>query len=1019
MRILRAVALLTSCFAFAEVPAFGATVRFRTDAELVTLSERVVHARAIAQRTERGPLDPRTIYTVTTFEVIEDFTGRDPDVIDVWELGGVIGNEFMFVGGAVAYRVGEEVLVCLERGRYGLRSVAMGFSAFDVRRTTGGDGLLRRRAEDTIVVGGTAPARERSLAEFRRLAFEVKGARSRRAPLEVSLPLVTVEQPFATLGNFRWIEADSGIPIAVYKNSSAAPPIASGDGVPEIQTALAAWTNPASASIALRYAGTTLQSNPRGTWPGLGDGTCVITFEDPNRELSGSTLAIGGGSGYIGGGGIISGTEFNRLTSGFVILQNAADLAALSSTYTQSLNFTRIIQHETGHAIGFAHTPTDGSVANPPANIMNASCCSNQTPVPPALGPDDVAVLTYVYPAGPQGGPGSSAAVDPSALQFSATTTGTAFSSQTGAQDVHLTVAGSVAGSWTATPSAPWIVVSPTSGTGSATLTVSVQFAGGLPASGSAGGSIDIAFANASATAGPVAVTLMLTPSAVSTAPFGAIDTPLDHAAGVAGSIAVTGWALDNVEVSAIRIYRDPVAGETPGASVFLGNAVLLDGARPDVAAVFPTTPFNTRAGWGFLMLTNVLPNQGNGLFRLYVFADDREGHTTLLGTRTITCANSTATNPFGAIDSPAQNETISGTSYHNFGWVLGPGNRRADVPGGGTVTVLIDGVAVGTPSGWTSRPDVAALFPVAQYSGVNFALAVYTFNPATLANGVHTISWAVTDNLGGTAGVGSRYFTVANGTGVSFAAPASQLGDEVLSAPLDTTPVSARRAFNFDAPFRRIRGGADGRLTIHGEELDRFEVRLAVAGAHQYTGYVRAGGILRALPIGSWFDEETGVFVWQPGAGFVGAYDLVFVRWAAGHAIARQELRVVLNPKGSGRVGPQVMIDTPTAQQEVGQPFTVAGWAIDLDADGDPGVDAVHVWAYPLDGSAPLFVGQATSGGARPDVAAVHGDGFRASGYSLTVTDLGAGTYDVAVFAHSRVRGGFVPARVVRVTVR
>ncbi len=246
MRILRAVALLISCFAIAEVPAFGATVRFRTDAELVALSERVVHARAIAQRTEWGPLDPRTIYTVTTFEVIEDFTGRDPDVIDVWELGGVIGNEFMFVGGAVAYRVGEEVLVCLERGRYGLRSVAMGFSAFDVRRTTGGDGLLRRRVEDTIVVGATAPAGERSLAEFRRLAFEVKGARSRRAPLEVSLPLVTVEQPFATLGNFRWVEADFGIPIAWYKNSSAAPPIASGDAVPEIQTALSAWTNPAS-----------------------------------------------------------------------------------------------------------------------------------------------------------------------------------------------------------------------------------------------------------------------------------------------------------------------------------------------------------------------------------------------------------------------------------------------------------------------------------------------------------------------------------------------------------------------------------------------------------------------------------------------------------------------------------------------------------------------------------------------------------------------------------------------------
>ena len=84
-----------------------------------------------------------------------------------------------------------------------------------------------------------------------------------------------------------------------------------------------------------------------------------------------------------------------------------------------------------------------------------------------------------------------------------------------------------------------------------------------------------------------------------------------------------------------------------------------------------------------------------------------------------------------------------------------------------------------------------------------------------------------------------------------------------------------------------------------------------------------------------------------------------------------------------------------------------------------DPGVDAIHAWAYPLDGGAPIFVGQAASGGARSDVAAVYGDEFRASGYSLTVTDLAAGAYDLAVFAHSRVRGEFVPARVVRVTVR
>ena len=33
-----------------------------------------------------------------------------------------------------------------------------------------------------------------------------------------------------------------------------------------------------------------------------------------------------------------------------------------------------------------------------------------------------------------------------------------------------------------------------------------------------------------------------------------------------------------------------------------------------------------------------------------------------------------------------------------------------------------------------------------------------------TLSNGVHTISWGVTDNAGNAEGIGSRYFTVLNG---------------------------------------------------------------------------------------------------------------------------------------------------------------------------------------------------------------------------------------------------------------
>ena len=104
--------------------------------------------------------------------------------------------------------------------------------------------------------------------------------------------------------------------------------------------------------------------------------------------------------------------------------------------------------------------------------------------------------------------------------------------------------------------------------------------------------------------------------------------------------------------------------------------------------------------------------------------------------------------------------------------------------------------------------------------------------------------------------------------------------------------------------------------------------------------------------------DATTGVFTWAPGVGFVGAYDLVFVRWNGAAAVARHEVRIILEPKGSHLVGPQVVIDTPRSQQDVGQPFHFGGWAADLSASSGTGIATLHAWAYPLTGGPPVFLG-------------------------------------------------------------
>lgn len=1194
----------------------ASTVLYRTDAELVALSERIVHGRVLRQRFERP--DPRgPIYTVTTLAVLEDLTGVPGATVEVWELGGVYGDEIMFVGGAVHYAIGEEVLVFLERGRRGLRSTAMGFSRFTVQRTASRDGLpdgqLIRGMHDTVVWGAPAQLpRERSLAEFRALARQVRGrAPIRNEAAERMQPEERVSANYTLLlfGNGlspRWTQADSGTPVMWYRNSDNPAPLQSGNSDSEIQTALAAWTNPPSASIILQLGGTTTFDHTNAP-----TGTGVIIYEDPHNEIDdgGSVLAIGGGWASFGGGGTVNGTNFNRFTRGYVIFQNAGRLCTFSGgSFCQSTNFTRVLQHEIGHAIGFGHTQIDGTVPNATSNIMYPSCCSSSTPLPPALGPDDLAVLEFVYPtdtgggctyslspssvlvgnsavsssfqvvtqsgcawtaatnapsfltvtggasgtgtglvlysvaantgparsgtitaggqtftvnqnAGPscsytltpssanlspgggsgsftvttgagcewtavsnngfitvtggaagtgsgtvnysvsanglsarsgtitaggqtftinQSGTGPTMSVSRSSLYFGATHTGTTLAAKTSGQTFRITQSGAGTVTWTASSNQPWLTVTPTSGTAPSTLTVNVQHHPSLPVQGTATGAITLSFTGAGTTAGPVTVTLTTKIAGTSSAPIGSFDTPTDQATGISGSIAVTGWALDDVEVTSVRIVRSTVLG-TCVNPIPIGTATFVDGARPDIAGFFPTTPRNTRGGWGYMMLTNFLPNIGNGTFTLCAIADDAEGGSSILDVRTITLDNATATKPFGAIDTPTQGGTISGTSFTNFGWVLSRAPGRADPPGGGTVTVYIDGAPVGSPSGWTSRPDLTSLFPAAQYPGIATAAGAFTFNPQNYSEGVYSIAWAVTNNLGQSDGIGSRYFTVTSGgaleAGVVEEAAAAvveprrvsgrTLVEDVNAAPRAPDAIRARRGYDLDTPLRVARADRDGRAFIDGEELDRFELRLRPGLA----GYLRTGDGLSALPIGSNLDPATGTFTWQPGVGFIGRYDLVFVEWADGRAVSRQEVTITLHPRGSNRVGPQVVIDTPAFGAVVpgaGRQIRIGGWAVDLDDAAGTGVSTLHVWAYPVDPqtglgggvTTPTFLGATTYGGARPDVAAVFGEQYLNSGYDLVTGGLAPGTYDIAVFAWSTVRGGFVPAKVVRVHV-
>jgi hypothetical protein len=247
-------------------------------------------------------------------------------------------------------------------------------------------------------------------------------------------------------------------------------------------------------------------------------------------------------------------------------------------------------------------------------------------------------------------------------------------------------------------------------------------------------------------------------------APFGSLDTPVNNSVNVAGAVGVTGWALSTIAINNVAIWRAPVPGEAVAANglVYVGTADQINGSRPDVAARYPGYP-NNNWGWGLQVLTNELPGNGkplgNGTYTFHALATDNDGYVADIGQTTITVNNAASIAPFGTIDTPLQGGTESGT-FVNFGWALTPQPNMIPTDGS-TIEVYIDSLPVGHPVYNQPRADIEALFP--GYKNTDGAVGYFYVNTLLYQNGLHTISWLVKDNVGNAAGIGSRYFTIAN----------------------------------------------------------------------------------------------------------------------------------------------------------------------------------------------------------------------------------------------------------------
>jgi hypothetical protein len=468
----------------------------------------------------------------------------------------------------------------------------------------------------------------------------------------------------------------------------------------------------------------------------------------------------------------------------------------------------------------------------------------------------------------------------------------------TGSRSIVISNIGEGTLNWSAAADISWVNVNPSSGTGGGVLTVSANTSG--VSVGTYTGTITVSDPNATNSPQTVSVLLIVYSPGGSSPPFGDFATPI-HGSTVSSSIAVTGWVLDDLGVESVKIY----SGQT-----YIGDAVFVEGARTDIETVFPDYPQNYQAGWGYMLLTNFLPGGGNGVYTLKAIAKDIEGHQVTLGSKTITVDNVNAVKPFGAIDTPTQGGTASGSSFKNQGWVLTPLPNKVPEDGS-TIKLYIDSVLLNNPAVYNLyRSDIAGYFP--GYANSDGALAYFDIETTAYSNGVHQIFWIAADNAGNTDGIGSRFFIIQNSGSSRSANSTSAAGftqkspivrfEDLENLPIEyNEPVRMNTGFREEVEPKEIYLDNRGIAIIKIKELERVIIRLthnrdaSIIAGYMFNG---SGNRLRPLPIGSTLDPNTGTFYWLPGPGFFGEYGFVFIEKKPDGMMNRKDILIKISPK-------------------------------------------------------------------------------------------------------------------------
>lgn len=315
-----------------------------------------------------------TIYTYVAVDVDRVLRGEVPQKrIVVKELGGIVGDVALRMGGQPGFAPGEEVVLFLHvRPRDNTLQIANSWQGkWSIQTRPDGEVAVRHAGLDDLGAPVSYSELDLGLLESR-----VRGQRPEPRvvagrdivfdPAEAPEPVNTIDRPVQKIPflGFSWRAAFAGSAIPINFHETRHP--RAGRGKRQLVRSRKAW-NSVNKVIPYMGKGKKIKTAAPGFAQRPGDASIMLQNDDPTDEIDNNSTALARGGAWAFTGPLLRG--LGPAISGAIVVQDSAAAVAFMANRTC---YETVIKHELGHASGLGHSNRAGSLMEP--SLSQATC---------------------------------------------------------------------------------------------------------------------------------------------------------------------------------------------------------------------------------------------------------------------------------------------------------------------------------------------------------------------------------------------------------------------------------------------------------------------------------------------------------------------------------------------------------------------------------------------------------------------------------------------------------------------